>query len=446
MLKEKPDFFGCIDEFFKKDFSEEPFLYNVKDVIIQVTDGCNLRCSYCYQTNKHQHIMSFDTAKTFIDYMFREYENENNDYFYKEKALGVCIEFIGGEPLLAADLIYQIIEYFEYQLYTHPNCTWGFFHRYNIASNGTLFFTQETQKILRDFQPFVSIPITVDGVKEYHDKCRLFPDGTGSYDLAVAAALVMKNRYNQLSTKITISPDNIDYIFKAVQNMYNLGFSFISINCCFEDIWGNTEEERKFLAHKIYEQGIQIVDWIKENNLEDKIYLRFLDDKSRYCHKLVQTSKSGKTEYSCGANWNMLALDYKGDLFPCLRFMNSSLNNEQPEYIIGNIYHGIGYTDEEKRKLQLLKNATIKNCSSETCINCEYSNGCGHCLGFDYQTNGESFKRATYFCYTEIAFGLISYYFNKITNNKEAINIKLPSNNFMLKVLSQEEINYLKTL
>jgi len=38
--------------------------------------------------------------------MFQEYENVDNKYFYKERALGVCLDFIGGEPLLAADLVY----------------------------------------------------------------------------------------------------------------------------------------------------------------------------------------------------------------------------------------------------------------------------------------------------------------------------------------------------
>lgn len=446
MLDDRLEFGESIRRNFKEDYSNDKDLYNIKDIYFQVTDGCNLRCSYCYQTNKNNHFMTFNTAKQFIDYMFSEYENPNNNYFYKEKALGLCIEFIGGEPLLAADLVYDIIEYFEYQFYKHPTCTWGIFHRYNIQSNGTLFFTEKTQQILRDFGYFVNIPITVDGVKEYHDKCRLFPDKTGSYDLAVKAALYMKEYYHQTSTKLTISPDNVDYMFKAVKNMFDMGFCYISINCCFEDIWGNTEEEKKFLAHKIYEQGIQVVNWIVENDINDSLFIRFLFDNGRYCSRINNILKDDDMGYTCGANWNMLAIDYKGDIFPCLRFMNSSLNNQQPEYIIGNINHGIGYTDEEKRKIDILKKATIEHRFSKECLNCEYGAGCGSCIGYDYQVSGEKFKKQVYFCYTEIAFGLVSYYFNKKTNNINGKNIKLPSEKMMKKVLSDEEINYLKTL
>ena len=42
----------------------------IKIITFQVTDACNLCCSYCYQFNKGTHIMSFETAKKFIDYIF----------------------------------------------------------------------------------------------------------------------------------------------------------------------------------------------------------------------------------------------------------------------------------------------------------------------------------------------------------------------------------------
>jgi len=55
----------------------------------------------------------------------------------------------------------------------------------------------------------------------------------------------------------------------------------------------------------------------------------FLNDQDRYCkYDIDQLDKDEDLKYTCGTNWNMLAIDYKGDIFPCLRFMNSSLNYE----------------------------------------------------------------------------------------------------------------------
>ena len=36
-------------------------------VTFQVTDDCNLACSYCYQIHKGKRRMPFETAKKFID-------------------------------------------------------------------------------------------------------------------------------------------------------------------------------------------------------------------------------------------------------------------------------------------------------------------------------------------------------------------------------------------
>ncbi len=36
-------------------------------ITFQVTDACNLRCSYCYQTNKGTRVMPVETAKALID-------------------------------------------------------------------------------------------------------------------------------------------------------------------------------------------------------------------------------------------------------------------------------------------------------------------------------------------------------------------------------------------
>lgn len=85
--------------------------------------------------------MTFDIAKKFIDYIFDNRTNENSP-FTDKKVKGYVLEFIGGEPLLAIDLIDQISTYFEQKVEELPeNHLWKFFHMYNICSNGVLYFT-----------------------------------------------------------------------------------------------------------------------------------------------------------------------------------------------------------------------------------------------------------------------------------------------------------------
>ena len=143
-------------------------------------------------------------------------------------------------------------------------------HAYNLSTNGTLYFNSKVQNFLNKYRNLVHVGVTIDGSKELHDSCRLFPDGSGSYDIAIQSALKELNQ-GYSSTKITLSPNNIDYLFDGIKNMLNLGFNFINANCCFEDMWD------KESALKLFKELIKISDWIKENNLYDKIYLALLE-------------------------------------------------------------------------------------------------------------------------------------------------------------------------
>ena len=80
----------------------------VKTITYQVTEDCNMACTYCYQHCKTQHIMTLDKAKQFTDWLL----DLNNIYYNPTTSPAVVIEFIGGEPFLAIDLIDQICDYF----------------------------------------------------------------------------------------------------------------------------------------------------------------------------------------------------------------------------------------------------------------------------------------------------------------------------------------------
>ena len=44
-----------------------PNVEKTRTITFQITDDCNLCCSYCYQINKGHHKMPFEIAKTLID-------------------------------------------------------------------------------------------------------------------------------------------------------------------------------------------------------------------------------------------------------------------------------------------------------------------------------------------------------------------------------------------
>lgn len=430
MLPAPEDFNNFIERLFPEQVENTAETKQVSAVTLQVTDDCSLCCTYCYQINKNHHYMDFITAKTILDRLLDEAETTETLFGYKYSS-GIVLEFIGGEPLLNTDLIYQVIEYFEKELILRDS-PWLLKHKYNITSNGVDYFQPSVQRLLNDYGNLISLNITVDGNKELHDSCRLHPDGSGSYDEAMAAALDLKARFGESSTKITLCPENIGQTFDALINMLNNGFNYLHANCVFENVWTNYHDATTF-----YYQLKKLTDYLIDNDLQEKCYISLFDKELFTPESLEDNNKN-----YCGGDGHMLAIDYKGDYYPCIRFMESSLGTQCKPYIIGHIDCGICHNDIEKDLYDALRAITRESQSTDECINCPISTGCGWCTGYNYQTFGTPDKRATFICIMHKARALGNYYFWKrcaeVENKDFNLHLYLPIQE-CLKIIPLEE-------
>ena len=131
---------------FPYDRQKETNKIQTANVTFQVTDACNLCCTYCYQINKGHHKMPIEVAQKFIDMLL---ENDENTQQYLDTRCcdAVILDFIGGEPLLEVGLIDEIMEYFLKRVIEtdHP---WQYNWRMSMSSNGTLYFNPEVQKFM----------------------------------------------------------------------------------------------------------------------------------------------------------------------------------------------------------------------------------------------------------------------------------------------------------
>lgn len=405
-----------------------PNVEKTRTITFQITDDCNLCCSYCYQINKGHHKMPFGIAKTLIDELLHNDKLIEN-YVKSKNSLGVILEFIGGEPLLEVDLIDQIIDYFIEQCITlhHP---WIDRFRVSICSNGVLYFTPKVQEFIKKHQTHLSFSISIDGNKKLHDTCRIFPDGTGSYDLAIKAAKHYMKYYDKnLGSKMTLSIDNINYTFLALVNLWENGYNYIHANCVYEKGW--TIEH----ARVLYNELKKVADYLLNNHLEKIKGASILNlDLSQ--------QKNTSDQNFCGGDGNMLAVDYKGDLYPCLRYMESSIGQNQLPYIIGNVDDGIGYNQQTKDMIAGL-DVTYKSQSPQECIECPVSSECGWCSALNYQEFGTINKRTTYTCLMHKARVLANYYYqNKMGGNYPFLINRQDA----IDIIGEEETNYLMEL
>lgn len=399
-----------------------------RTITFQITDDCNLCCSYCYQINKGHHKMPFEIAKTLIDELLHNDKLIEN-YVKSKNSLGVILEFIGGEPLLEVDLIDQIINYFIEQciILHHP---WIDRFRVSICSNGVLYFTPKVQEFIKKHQTHLSFSISIDGNKKLHDTCRIFPDGTGSYDLAIKAAKHYMKYYDKnLGSKMTLSIDNINYTFLALVNLWENGYNYIYANCVYEKGW--TIEH----ARVLYNELKKVADYLLDNHLEKIKGTSILNlDLSQ--------QKNTSDQNFCGGDGNMLAVDYKGDLYPCLRYMESSIGQNQSPYIIGNINDGIGYNQQTKNMITGL-DVSYQSQSPQECLDCPVSSECGWCSALNYQEFGTINKRTTYTCLMHKARVLANYYYqNKMGGNYPFLINKQDA----IDIIGENETNYLMEL
>ena len=346
-----------------------------QQITFVVTQECNLRCKYCYMTDKNKcNVMSFDVAKNAIDYFI-----DNKEALFTTDY--VILDFIGGEPLLEMTLIKQIIDYFVLSTYQKKSPWFGRF-RVSIQSNGVLVGEASFQKLLKRHENLIGLSITIDGTEEKHDMQRVFPDGTGSYKTVEANFNMMLSKGISLATKITFAHDDLGLVKDSVVHLWNLGLKSVPGNVVFEDVWKDGDSEL------FKQQLISLADYIIDNKLWNERDTGFFSDLIGF-----KADDDALMSPTCGTG-GMYCVDAKGDIYNCVRFMDYSLNNKSA-LKFGNIYSGI-----DPDRVRPFKTLFKRHLNDQECMDCKINHSCPHCPGFNYdETPADSlYHRAKFNC------------------------------------------------
>ena len=145
----------------------------------------------------------------------------------------------------------------------------------------------------------------------------------------------------------------------------------------------------------------------------------------------------------------MIAVDYKGDLYPCIRYMESSLGDDVPPLKIGNVYDGIMTKECERECVSCLQCIDRRSQSTDECFNCPIAEGCSWCTAYNYQVFGTPDKRATYICVMHKARALANaYYWNKKfrqAGENKRMKLWIPKE-WALEIIDEDEWNNLKQM
>lgn len=338
---------------------------NSKTITFVVTKDCQLACKYCYLVGKNsQERMSWDTAKEAVDFVLSRYGNDN---FNSE---AVIFDFIGGEPFLEIDLIDNICDYLKKRMFelNHP---WFNLYRFSFSTNGINYHTEKVQKFIKKNHKHLSIGFSIDGTKAKHDLNRIWKDSNpekGSYKDVVSNVPLWLEQFPDAATKVTISSADIPYIAESVLHLFSLGIHHVNINCVFEDVWKDGDDLK--FQHQLESLAATII----KNGLYPDYECSFFD---RNIGKPLSLSKDNNNWCGCG---RMMAIDAKGILYPCIRFLDFALTNKKSRNI-GSIYSGINLN--KLRPFLCLDRVTQ---SDLKCLNCDIASGCAWCQGENYDS------------------------------------------------------------
>jgi uncharacterized protein len=187
-------------------------LINLKQLVFEVTDACNLKCKYCayaglyerYDERQNKYL-SFNRAKLIIDYLLNLWKGNSSASFVQP----MTISFYGGEPLMNYKLIKEIVDYIE----SLKNINRKFF--FSMTTNAILLDRYMDYLVEKEFRVLISL----DG-GEYEQSYRVNVKGENSFDKVMKNVKLLQTRFPDYFKKY-ISFNSVLHNRNSVERTYH---------------------------------------------------------------------------------------------------------------------------------------------------------------------------------------------------------------------------------
>ncbi len=352
-------------------------------IILNVNTGCNLACTYCYKEDlaipSKGEKMQLDTAIASFELLLRQARDRDR----------INVVFFGGEPLSNYPLIRQVVDYAEPRAAREGKTV-----DFSLTTNATLL----NQQMIDWFNEHrFALTVSMDGPKALHDTNRKTVGGKGTYDVVARNVRMLLSSYTArpVGARVTLTRGVTDVIGIHDHLKYGLGFAEVGFGPATSgpiavfnldsDVLRQVFEDMKALGRR-YTDAACRGENIGFSNM----------------HQLLTDIAQGtKKAVPCGAGLGMLAVDKKGDLHLCHRFVGSG----QPTY--GNVDTGI----EVPKLAAFIEEAQDR--SQFGCRTCRIRSICaGGCYHESYARQGDPFAPVYHYCDLMrdwVDFGIESY-------------------------------------
>lgn len=317
--------------------------------------ACNLQCIYCYeQTYMIKGTTDIDPLKM-VDLQFERIDKIMGAY---EKKYGkttddIRITIMGGEPLLRCNVktISYIFEQTKKRNYT-----------LDIVSNGVdLNYYIDLFNKYKD--TLDHIQITVDGVKEIHDKRRIFRDGRGSFDLIMNNIHLSIDNGITIVLRVNVDATNINELSQLADKLvkeFGYNKNLLPYLYLLQD--GGCSGEANIVNEKI---GIEKIFELEDQNPNMSIFRKKFHP-ADFIESIFNDVPYQPVLRHCGAAKNQFILDCKSNVYKCWHGIGNN------DYRVGTFYPKYELNEE---KINAWFNRSVR--VLEKCKNCKYRYICG---------------------------------------------------------------------
>ena len=305
-----------------------------------VTNQCNLRCLYCYESHKKDTMMSFELARQAII-----------DHIHDERYDHISIEFMGGEPLLNFPLIRDIAEWIwesgidaPYDLFASTNGTC-------LSDEMKEWFSQHSHQI--------ELGLSFDGTPQVQDINRCTSAKNIDFEFFLRT-------WPSMSVKMTISTMSISHLYDSIVYLEQKGVDHIKADLAFMNGWDekhltvwSVELDRliNYYAHLQKESRCSLLQVPVENIFAEQVSVK-----------------------RCGCGEDLVCIDCDGQQYPCQMFAPLSMSKECYDTV-----RNLDFSDERHFFVEQCSNCILKAC-------------CPSCYGCNLKYNGALNRINQFYC------------------------------------------------
>ena len=286
-------------------------LIPLSTMVLNVTNKCNLACTYCYEygedrivdtaNGKKPKFMTEATAREAVDFMLQEAGASPRAH----------LTFFGGETLLNFPVVKATVAYARQRAAeTGKRVDFG------LTTNATLLRPEIVEFLIENE---VGVTISIDGPKEMQDRFRVFHDGSGSYEAVMPKIrdLLRKHRGRPIGARVTLTKQTLDIrrIYRHLTE--EIGFAevgFAPVTTAGGRDYAIEDEGFDHLLAQFRDLAQDFLEAALQNRHHGF---------SNVKETVEEIHKGVSKAYPCGAGLGLMGVATDGDVSLCHRFAGS---------------------------------------------------------------------------------------------------------------------------